>query len=200
MNYWINTIFAQVKNVGNHTKNKSDSSIANFTILKKFDIQIHLRSPLKTNGVLWHPIPNGWIKCNIDGLSRGKPMVSACGGIFRNDHVLHVGSFCCSLGYRTALLVEFGAALFSLEKANERHWNHIFGSNQTPPWWFKIFQTIVWFLGDSKLYRWIALFSLKILILWFPTFIGKAVLVSITLQILVLLLTPSLSLILFTAR
>lgn len=102
-----------------------DSSIANFTILKKFDIQIHLRSPLKTNDVLWHPPPNGWIKCNIDGLSKGKPMVSACGGIFRNDHVLHVGSFFCSLGYGTALFVEFGAALFSLEKANERHWNHI---------------------------------------------------------------------------
>lgn len=52
-------------------------------------------------------------------------MVSAYGGIFRNDHVLHVGSFCCSLGYGTTLLIEFGVSLFSLEKANERHWNHI---------------------------------------------------------------------------
>lgn len=125
LNNCINNISSQVKIGGNHTSKMSNSSIYSFTILKKFDIQIHPRKPLKTNDTLWHPPSQGWIKCNIFGVARGTPIVCACGGIFRNDQGLHVGSFCNYLGFGTTSMAEFSAAIIALEKAMDKNWKKI---------------------------------------------------------------------------
>lgn len=52
-------------------------------------------------------------------------MISAWGGIFKNSQGLHVGSFCCHLGYKTTLMVELNVALFALEIVMGRNWKHI---------------------------------------------------------------------------
>ncbi|KAI5445524.1 hypothetical protein KIW84_013670 [Lathyrus oleraceus] len=51
----ITNLSSQAKLVGNHTFKLSNSSISNFTILKKFDITIHPRKTSTTKDVLWHP-------------------------------------------------------------------------------------------------------------------------------------------------
>ncbi|KAI5436079.1 hypothetical protein KIW84_022503 [Lathyrus oleraceus] len=121
----ITIISAQAKFMGNITTKPSDSSISNFTFLKMFDISIHPCKPLLTKEDFWSPLPLGWIKCNIDGLPRGSPTLSSCGGIFRDDKACHVGSFCAFIDISMVESAELTTSLFSIEKAREFNWRKV---------------------------------------------------------------------------
>ncbi|XP_058777009.1 uncharacterized protein LOC131651362 [Vicia villosa] len=92
-NSCIAFVAAQAKLAGNFFCRKSNSTISNFAMLKRFDVNLN---PSKTSSyvdVLWSPPLQGWIKCNVDGVARGSPWKLACEGIFRDCQANHVLSF-----------------------------------------------------------------------------------------------------------
>ncbi|PNX68161.1 ribonuclease H [Trifolium pratense] len=70
--------------------------------------------------VLWHPPLVGWVKCNTDGATHGSPDPSACGGLFRNCHGVHLGSFADFLGQSYAFVVELSGVMCAIEAAFDR--------------------------------------------------------------------------------
>lgn len=116
---------AHAKLVGNLTTKCSNSSILSFTLLKSFDINIHPSKPLRCIDVLWSPPPFGWVKCNVDGLAKGSPMLIACRGIFKNDQACHVGSLCDFFDVGSSEMAELLAALAATEKARELNWKKL---------------------------------------------------------------------------
>lgn len=65
----------------------------------------------------WETPPNGWIKLNIDGASRGNPDTASRGGIFRNPEGMWMGGFTCGLGVCTAKEAEFWSFYHGLQVA-----------------------------------------------------------------------------------
>ncbi|KAI5408096.1 hypothetical protein KIW84_054074 [Lathyrus oleraceus] len=65
------------------------------------------------------PPPKDYSKCNIDDLAIGTPSISVYGDIFRDELDIHVGSFCCALGYGSAFMAKLIVSLLTLEKATE---------------------------------------------------------------------------------
>ena len=64
---------------------------------------------------LWHPPPQGYMKCNIDGASKGNPGIASYGGVIRGDKGCIQYIFHCNLGRDTNNMVE----LMALEKCLE---------------------------------------------------------------------------------
>jgi len=122
--YWqvaINNIIYVVKLSGNNTNKLSNSSIRDFTILEKFNVDIHPPKPAYIK-IIWCPPIAGWINCNTDGASTATS--SSCGGIFRNSN----GNFLCfaeNLGGGSAFLAEISAIMRAVEIASQRGWRNI---------------------------------------------------------------------------
>ncbi|XP_058783255.1 uncharacterized protein LOC131657925 [Vicia villosa] len=114
-----------VRLIGNSSTNCSNSDMDSFLLLKSFDINIRPRKPSCTVEVIWCPPPLGWVKCNIDGLAKGSPMLSSCGGIFRNHNADHLGSFCEFLGDGNSVSAELCAAMLAIEKACVFNWKKL---------------------------------------------------------------------------
>ncbi|XP_058776262.1 uncharacterized protein LOC131650572 [Vicia villosa] len=146
----ISTITAHVKLTGNLTTKKANDSMTCFAMLKAFGIEIHPRRQLCYTEILWcRPPPIGWVKCNIDGAASGSPMLTACGGIFRDDKADHLLSFSAFLSGGTPVFSEFMAAILAIEKAKELNWNKLwietdcmllvkaFSNPQLVPWIIK---------------------------------------------------------------
>ncbi|KAL5180716.1 hypothetical protein HKD37_01G001790 [Glycine soja] len=93
----ISMISSKIKMTGNHTKAVMNSSISEFQIMKKLDINGHPRRADRIKEVMWYLPKENWVKCNSDESPLGCPGVAGWAGIFRN----HIGSF---LGYCTANL------------------------------------------------------------------------------------------------
>ncbi|XP_058756625.1 uncharacterized protein LOC131629842 [Vicia villosa] len=121
----ITNISAMAKMVGNNTKKSSNSSMINFSLLKRFDIRINPTRSIRHIDVLWSPPPVGWIKGNIDGVASGSPSISSCGGIFRDHMGDHIGSFCNFLGEGIAELAEYSAVMVAIEKAQDCGWQKL---------------------------------------------------------------------------
>jgi len=60
-----------------------------------------------------------WVKCNIDGAVINNTTV--CGGIFRNYHSDHLGSFSNFIGQGNALIAELTATMLAIEIAMEKN-------------------------------------------------------------------------------
>lgn len=100
---------------GNLTTKASNNSIRDFIILKKFKVTIHHPKPPQIKGVIWHPPVHSWLKCNIDGASKGNPGVSGCGEVFRNEEAKAVICFAEPLGIRTSYQAELCGFMRAIE-------------------------------------------------------------------------------------
>jgi ribonuclease HI len=119
---------------GNSTSKVSNNSIRDFIILKKFNVTIHHPKAPQIKEVIWHPPIHSWLKCNIDGASKGNPGVSGCGGIFRNEEAEAVICFAEPLGLRTSYHAELCGLMRAVEIAKDMNWSNI---------WFESDSTLV---------------------------------------------------------
>lgn len=78
----IDKIMTKVALITSLSKKISNSSIRDFSMIKKFRISIH--SPISPNSieVLWQPPYKGWMKCKTDDFFLSSNAV--CGGIIRD--------------------------------------------------------------------------------------------------------------------
>lgn len=102
----ISSIIAQVNLSGNLTHKVSSSAIADFVILKTFDVTIHHPKPPDIIEVMWQPRIFEWVKCNSDRAAVGLNGLAACGGLFRNMNADHLGSFVVNIDNGNALKAE----------------------------------------------------------------------------------------------
>ncbi|KAJ0027643.1 hypothetical protein Pint_36567 [Pistacia integerrima] len=72
--------------------------------------------------VLWKVPPLLWVKVNTDGLSKGSPGLSACGGVFRSNSGEFLGGFLINLGFEFAYYAELMAVLIAIEIAYSKGW------------------------------------------------------------------------------
>jgi len=68
-----------------------------------------------------HPL----IVSSVDGASIENPGPSSCRGIFRNSNVEFLGAFAYNMGITNSLVVELNEAMFAIEMARQRGWDHI---------------------------------------------------------------------------
>ncbi|XP_058783929.1 uncharacterized protein LOC131658677 [Vicia villosa] len=118
-------IAARAKLVGKLTSKKTNNSLRSFSFLKALDILLHPCNQLATRDVLWCPPVCGWVKCNIDGVANGSPMVAAYGGIFRDDKTHHICSFSAFLREGSPVYAEFMAAILAMERAKHCQWKKL---------------------------------------------------------------------------
>lgn len=90
----------RAKLVGNLTSKKADNTLISFSFLKGFGMNNHPCNTKVFIDIIWCPPPPnaGLIKCNIDGMAAGSPMLAANGGIFRDSQANHNINFCVALG------------------------------------------------------------------------------------------------------
>lgn len=121
----ISMIIANTALAGNTTKKTSTRSIRDFTVIKKFNVFVHHPKAPIIKEVIWHPPPQDWIKCNIDGASNGNPGNSACGGVFRDHEANFLSCFAEPLGITTSYLSELNGALRAVEIAHQMGWRNL---------------------------------------------------------------------------
>lgn len=115
----IFSIFDNVVSVGSHL------SMVDFVILKKFKVII--RPPRASNilEVLWQPPPRNWIKLNCDKASTYPSIISAYGGLARENGGCFLGDFAYFLGASNSLIVEISATMQAIEFTHERNWHTV---------------------------------------------------------------------------
>ena len=94
----VNLVIAKYLSLSLKTKKLAYNFISEFSILKNFNITIHLPKPPNIIEVVWHPPTFNWIKCNIDRAAAGTSSMAACGGLFRNQKAICIGCFAQNLG------------------------------------------------------------------------------------------------------
>ncbi|KAJ0087757.1 hypothetical protein Patl1_33010 [Pistacia atlantica] len=92
---------------------------------KLFDCVPEFGKSPKTRLVVWHPPFPSWIKVNTDGLSKGNPGLSACGGVFRSDSCDFLGGFAVSLGAHSAYYAELMAVFLAIHIAHSNGWRKL---------------------------------------------------------------------------
>lgn len=100
---------------GLHTTKCVGPSINEFTLLKKFKVQIHSPEAQVVREVLWGLPQSRWIKVNVDGASEGTPLLVAYCGIFKNDKSDRLSSFACNMDPKNVLFVELMGAILVME-------------------------------------------------------------------------------------
>ena len=121
----INFIISTTSMTGNCAKLAARSNIHDFVLLKAFSVRLRLGNAPKIKEVLWQPPILNWVKCNIDGASRGNPGPSSCGGIFRDSTAAFLGAFSFNLGVGNPLTAELNGAMIAIEMASQKGWNHL---------------------------------------------------------------------------
>jgi hypothetical protein len=139
-------IIANTSLSGNNTRKIASGSIRDFIVLKHFKINIHnLFAPI-VKEILWHPPLPNWIKCNIDGASKGNPGSSSCGGIFRNNEADFLLCFAEPHGFASSYQAELCGALRAIEVAHQMNRPNLWIESEL--WWFKLFQIQIFLLLD----------------------------------------------------
>ena len=108
-----------------NTTKATNNSIRDFTILKNFSVRTHSPKTPQQKEVIWQPPPITWLKCNIDGASKGNPGMSGCGGIFRNCQFEVVCSFVEPLGNSNSFIAELCAFMRAIAIAKHQNWHNI---------------------------------------------------------------------------
>jgi ribonuclease HI len=116
-------IIANVSLSGNKTSKVFNSSMRDFSILKKFKINIHPPKAPTIKEVLWCPPKINWIKCNTDGAATSN--TTAYGGIFRNHLADFKGGFAENIGKNSAYFAELLGAIRAIEIAYQNNWNNL---------------------------------------------------------------------------
>ncbi|KAJ4702472.1 Ribonuclease H protein [Melia azedarach] len=93
------------------------------------------------------PPPPLCINANSDGLAKGNPGDSACGGVFCDHLGNFLGGFSLCIGLNTVFFAELLAVILVVELAFERGWNnlwlesdsmiviqHLYNPSLLPPW------------------------------------------------------------------
>lgn len=115
----IASITSNVALYGNLSKKVASPNIANFVILKKFNVYLHPRGAPNIIEVIWRPPPIRWVTCNTNGSSNGN--LSSCGGIFRNCKADHMICFGENTGVGDSLHAELSGAMRAIELANTHY-------------------------------------------------------------------------------
>ncbi|KAK2437541.1 serum response factor protein A [Trifolium repens] len=104
----------------NLTALSSGYATTDFSILKPFNVRIHLpKGPIITE-IIWQLPHLHWVKCNSDGASKGNPGPPACGGIFRDNQPNDLGCFASNLGASDTFSAEFIGVIKAIEIAQRR--------------------------------------------------------------------------------
>lgn len=80
---------------------------------------------MNTKQDYWHPPPQGFLKFNIDGASKGNPSVAGFGGVLRDDYGCILSIFHCHLGRATNNLAELMALEHCLEFLKQNNLQNI---------------------------------------------------------------------------
>lgn len=83
-------------------------------------------------GVHWYFLPNGWVKANFDGVTKGNPGVAGCGGVIRDSFGNFLGATASPLGSQTNHLAEAAGAYHIINLAQSLNFKNL------------------WLEGDSK--------------------------------------------------
>ncbi|CAJ2628350.1 unnamed protein product [Trifolium pratense] len=121
----ISLIVANTSLSGNHSTKTSSCSIRDFIILKHFNVNIHHPKTPVIKEIIWQPPLFNWVKCNIDGASKGNPGLAGCGGIFRNQNADLLYCFAEPLGIASSYQAELCAAMSAIEVAHRMKWHNI---------------------------------------------------------------------------
>lgn len=119
----IAMIQSNVSLAGNNTKLTSTSSIRDFVVIKKFNIEIHPPRAPTIKEVYWHPPIASWVKCNTDGAATA--ISSSCGGIFRDNNADFICCFAENLPGVNSFVAEICGALRAIEIAAQRNWRNL---------------------------------------------------------------------------
>jgi ribonuclease HI len=119
----INMISANVLLSGNKTRKVFNSSMRDFSILKKFKIDIHPPKAPSIKEVLWCPPRLNWMKCNTDGAATTE--TASYGGIFRDHLADFRGGFAENIGKNSAFFAEILGAIRAIEIAFQNHWYNL---------------------------------------------------------------------------
>ncbi|KAK2417490.1 hypothetical protein QL285_039786 [Trifolium repens] len=146
----ISLIIANTSLSGNNSKNVSSNSIRDFIILKHFNVTTHHPRTPVIKEILWQPPLINWVKCNIDGASKGNPGLAGCGGVFRNHDADLLYCFAEPLGIASSFQAELCATMSAIEVAYKMNWNNIWietdstlvvlafqNSNSMVPWYLR---------------------------------------------------------------
>jgi len=109
----------------NNSKCAANSTIADFVFLKAFSFKINYGNAPRIKEIIWQPPVFNWIKCNIDGASVGNLGPSVFGGIFQDRNAEFLGAFSYNLGITNSLVAELNGAMYAIELAHQKGWNHI---------------------------------------------------------------------------
>ena len=125
INSAINLIISATSLWGNLTSLTARSSVAEFVILKHFNVNLHPPKPQVIKEVIWSPPVFNWVKCNTDGASHRNPGMAACGGLFRSDDSELLGAFAVNLGLTSAIFSELIRAMVAIEIAHHKGWHSL---------------------------------------------------------------------------
>lgn len=75
--------------------------------------------------VTWYQTIAPWIKCTMDGTTRGYNWSAACGGLYRDKSTTTMGWFAVNLGNSSALHAELTGAIVAIEIASKKCWNYL---------------------------------------------------------------------------
>ena len=128
----ISLIISSTSMSGNNTKAAASSSMSEFVIMKKFNVNIHPPNAPKIIEVIWHPPINNSIKCNSDGSSNS--LTSSRGGIFRNSNVDFLLGFAENVGPENAFFAEIYGAMRAIDIAYQNNWRNL---------WFELDSALV---------------------------------------------------------
>lgn len=124
--HWKSSIASIISNTsfaGNNSNSRASNSMADFTILKKFNVNLHPPNAPKIIEVLWQPPIFHWIKCNTDGSAND--ITSSCGGIFRDKDSKFILCFAENTGIGNSLHAELCGAMRAIELAHQYQWRSL---------------------------------------------------------------------------
>lgn len=120
INYCIASTTVAASLTGNITRLTMGPSIADFSILKNFKINIHHPKAIVIKEVLWTPSNGNCVKCNTDGSSIGSFGLAACGGLFRPASGDFIGGIATNRGFQNSLYDELMGIILAIELASTR--------------------------------------------------------------------------------
>jgi hypothetical protein len=85
------------------------------------NVSTHHPKTIVIKEIHWQPPLANWIKCNINGASKGNSDIVPCGRVFKNFDVELLFCFTQPLGYASSYQAELCAAMTTIEVAHRRN-------------------------------------------------------------------------------